>query len=50
MAGYQVHFGRWVRKSLPVGIVKLTLVDIRPGIHSDILGLPEVQRIEWPRR
>jgi hypothetical protein len=48
-AGYQVYVGAMGPQVTPVGVVKLTLVDIRPGRHADTFGLPEVPQITWPR-
>jgi hypothetical protein len=42
LAGYQVAVGPMGPQVTPVGVVKLTLVDIRPGTHADTFNLPEV--------
>jgi hypothetical protein len=49
-AGYLVCVGAMGPQVTPVGVVKLTMVDIRPGSHADTYRLPEVAKIEWPRR
>ena len=35
----------------PLGVIKLTMVDVRPGDHADTFGLPTEnwERVDWPR-
>ncbi len=43
--GYQVRTGSLGSQVTQYGTVKLTMIDIRPGTHSDTYGLPEVEKI-----
>ena len=43
-AGYLVATQAMGDQVTPVGLIKLTLVDIRPGRHADTYGLPEFAR------
>lgn len=42
-AGYQVAVFPMGPQVTPVGTVKLTMVDVRPGRHADTFGLPAVK-------
>jgi hypothetical protein len=42
-AGYQVTVCPMGMQVTPVGSVKMTLVDIRPGVNSDTTNLPPVK-------
>ncbi len=48
--GYQVTVASLGPQVTPLGTLKATMVDIRPGAHADTFGLPEVALVEWPRR
>ena len=48
-AGYAVTVSSLGSQVTPLGILKLTLVDIRPGANQDTFYLPHVERAEWPR-
>ncbi len=49
-AGYAVNVGSLGPQVTPLGTIKLTLVDIRPGhLGLDTADLPPVERVEWPR-
>lgn len=48
-AGYSVTVSPMGSQVTPLGMLKLTMVDIRPGVHQDVQYLPEVDRVEWPR-
>jgi hypothetical protein len=45
-AGYQVAVAPMGPQVTPVGVIKLTLVDIRPGAHADTYNLPEVDAVK----
>jgi hypothetical protein len=47
--GYQVTVSTMGSQVTPLGLIKLTLVDIRPGVHEGTFDLPEVMKVEWPR-
>ena len=47
--GYAVHVAAMGPQVSPLGTLKMTLVDIRPGTNADTCGLPHVERAEWPR-
>lgn len=47
-AGYAVTVCSLGTQVTPVGYVKMTMVDIRPGTHTDTCDLPPV-RVEWQR-
>ena len=47
--GYAVTVSGMGPQLTPLGVIKLTLVDIRPGTHQDTSDLPEVERVGWPR-
>jgi len=46
--GYQVTVGAMGPQVTPVGVIKLTMVDIRPGSHADTFGLPQIQKYQFP--
>lgn len=48
-AGYHVTVFAMGRQVTPLGVIKLTMVDVRPGRNPDTFYLPEVERVEWPR-
>ncbi len=49
-AGYAVNVSGLGSQVTPLGMLKLTLVDIRPGhLCLDTADLPPVERVEWPR-
>ena len=48
--GYHVTVSPLGPQVTPLGSsIKTTLVDIRPGVHDDTFGLPEVEKVDWPR-
>ncbi len=47
--GYKVVVFGMGSQVTPLGYLKLTMVDIRPGTNQDTFGLPEVSRVSWPR-
>jgi hypothetical protein len=47
--GYQVSVSSIGSQISPLGVVKMTMVDVRPGNHADTFGLPEVEKFSWPR-
>lgn len=47
--GYQVSVSSIGPQVTPLGTIKTTLVDIRPGVHQDTFYLPPVNHVEWPR-
>ena len=47
--GYQVAVCSLGSQVTPLGMIKTTLVDIRPGRHEDTCDLPPVERVSWPR-
>ena len=49
-AGYQVTVSSLGPQVTSLGMIKTTLVDIRPGTNADTAGLPPVERVEWPAR
>ena len=48
--GYTVAVGTMGAQVTPLGVVRLTLVDIQPGRHADTFNLPAVDLIKWPNR
>ena len=48
--GYHVAVGSVGPQVTPLGVIRMTLVDIRPGANADTFGLPAVDRVDWPRR
>ncbi len=42
-AGYRVTVAGMGPQVTQVGVIRLTLVDIRPGAHADTFALPEVE-------
>jgi len=47
--GYQVTVSSLGSQVTPLGLLKVTMVDVRPGTHADTTELPPVERVEWPR-
>jgi hypothetical protein len=47
LLGYVVSVSALGPQVTPVGVIKLTLVDIQPGRHADTFGLPEVEKYQW---
>lgn len=47
--GYQVTVSSIGSQVTPLGLIKTTLVDIRPGSNADTCDLPAVEKVEWPR-
>ena len=47
--GYQVSVSAMSFQVTPLGSLKLTLVDIRPGSNADTCDLPKVDMVDWPR-
>lgn len=48
-AGYVVRVQSMGSQVTPLGLLKLTCVDIRPGSNPDTFYLPEVETVAWPR-
>jgi uncharacterized protein YraI len=48
-AGYQVTVSSMGPQVTPLGLIKLTMVDVRPGANADTCNLPAVNRVDWPR-
>jgi hypothetical protein len=48
-AGYTVTVISMGSQVTPLGLIKLTMVDVRPGANADTCELPAVNRIDWPR-
>ena len=48
-AGYAVSVSAMGPQVTPLGTIRLTMVDIRPGQHTHTWQLPPVTRVEWPR-
>ena len=48
-AGYQVSVSSLGGQVTPLGVIRTTLVDIRPGKHEDTFSLPPVEMVDWPR-
>ena len=48
-AGYRVAVSAMGMQVTPLGLLKLTMVDIRPGSNQDTQYLPTVERCEWTR-
>ena len=48
-AGYKTTVCSLGSQVTPLGLIKITMVDVRPGIHEDTTELPPVQRVDWPR-
>lgn len=46
-AGYHVSISSIGSQVTPMGLIRTTLVDIRPGCHLDTCGLPPVNRVKW---
>ena len=47
--GYVVSVAPLGPQVTQAGVIKTTLIDIRPGSHLDTLGLPPVETVRWPR-
>ncbi len=47
--GYKVTVFSLGSQVTKLGLIKTTMVDIRPGVHQDTTDVPPVQRIDWPR-
>ena len=47
--GFQVTMSSQGIQVTPLGTIKITLVDIRPGKNQDTCYLPTVSRVDWPR-
>jgi hypothetical protein len=47
--GYMVSVVGIGPQVTPVGVIRMTLVDVRPGAHADTLGLPAADAVTWPR-
>lgn len=47
--GYVVTVSSLGSQVTPLGHIKTTMVDIRPGLHADTTELPPVERVDWPR-
>lgn len=48
--GYQVTVFSLGSQVTPLGLIKTTMVDVRPGVHEDTTDLPSVAKCEWPDR
>lgn len=48
-AGYAVTVSSLGSQVTPLGLIRTTLVDIRPGRHQDTTSLPAITKTEWPR-
>ena len=47
--GYVVSVAPLGPQVTRAGVIKTTIVDIRPGNHFETLGLPPVDTVRWPR-
>jgi len=47
--GYAVTVSSLGPQVTPLGSIRTTLIDIRPGANEDTCGLPPVERVNWPR-
>lgn len=50
LAGYHATVSSLGPQVTPLGVIKMTMVDIRPGSHDDLFYLPSVEMVEWPNR
>lgn len=48
-AGYIVAVCPLGSQVTPLGLIKITLVDIRAGRHQDTTEIPPVKKVDWPR-
>lgn len=50
-AGYRVFSSAMGSQVTPLGVIKLTMVDIRPGDHEDTFYMPKEnwEMVGWPR-
>jgi hypothetical protein len=47
--GYVVTVSSLGSQVTRLGLIKTTMVDIRPGVHEDTTGIPPVKQVDWPK-